>query len=118
MYSLIGEAKFLIFPSKWYETFGRVAIEAFSKGTPVIASKHGAIEEIVEHKRTGIHFKPGDPEDLASQVAWALSHEQELTQMRQEARIEFEAKYTAQANYQKLMDIYEAVTRKSSLAAV
>lgn len=118
VYSLIGEAKFLIFPSKWYETFGRVAIEAFSKGTPVIASKHGAIEEIVEHKRTGLHFKPGDSKDLASQVAWAQSHEQELTQMRQEARIEFEAKYTAKANYQKLMAIYEAVTKNNRLSVV
>jgi glycosyltransferase involved in cell wall biosynthesis len=43
VHALMGESKFLIFPSKWYETFGRVAVEAFAKGTPVIASKIGAM---------------------------------------------------------------------------
>jgi glycosyltransferase involved in cell wall biosynthesis len=32
VYALMGEASFLVFPSEWYETFGRVAIEAFAKG--------------------------------------------------------------------------------------
>ena len=116
VYDLIGYAKFLVFPSKWYETFGRVAIEAFSKGTPVIASKIGAIEEIIDHQRTGLHFTPGNAEDLARQIDWALSHETELAAMRQAARAEFEAKYTAEANYIRLMEIYNAVTKRSSVA--
>lgn len=96
----------MIFPSKWYETFGRVAIEAFAKGTPVIASQIGAIAELIEHKRTGLQFQPGDSLDLAEQVEWALSHPDELQQMRLEVRQEFEAKYTARANYQQLIEIY------------
>lgn len=106
VHQLMGEASFLIFPSKWYETFGRVAIEAFAKGTPVIASQIGAIAELVEHKRTGLQFQPGDSLDLAEQVEWALSHPEELQQMRLEVRQEFEAKYTARANYQQLIEIY------------
>ncbi|MGG6293734.1 glycosyltransferase family 4 protein [Leptolyngbya sp. AN02str] len=107
VYDLIGKAKVLIFPSKWYETFGRVAVEAFAKGTPVIASKLGAIAEIVDHGRTGFHFHPGDSADLARQVDWALNHPEQLTAMGHEARAEFEAKYTAQANYHKLIEIYD-----------
>ncbi|KAI9132538.1 glycosyltransferase family 4 protein [Acaryochloris sp. CCMEE 5410] len=106
VHQLMGEASFLIFPSKWYETFGRVAIEAFAKGTPVIASQIGAIAELIEHKRTGLQFQPGDSLDLAEQVEWALSHPDELQQMRLEVRQEFEAKYTARANYQQLIEIY------------
>jgi glycosyltransferase involved in cell wall biosynthesis len=98
---------FLIFPSKWYETFGRVAVEAFAKGTPVIAANIGAIAELVDSGRTGLHFRPGDSEDLAARVEWALTHPTELALMRQEARAEFEAKYTAAKNYQKLMEIYD-----------
>jgi glycosyltransferase involved in cell wall biosynthesis len=112
VHALMGEAKMLIFPSKWYETFGRVAVEAFAVGTPVIAANIGAIAELVEHRRTGLHFRPGDPRDLAVQVEWALAHPQELARMRQEARAEFEAKYTAQHNYQQLMEIYR-LTRKN-----
>lgn len=106
VYALMGNAMLLIFPSKWYETFGRVAIEAFAKGTPVIAANIGAITELIEHGRTGFLFCPGDSEDLAAKVEWALAHPRELAQMRREARIEFESKYTAKENYRRLMEIY------------
>lgn len=106
VYKLMGEAAFLVFPSQWYETFGRVAIEAFAKGTPVIASNIGAIAELVDSGRVGLHFRPGDSEDLAAKVEWVLAHPAELAQMRREARTEFEAKYTAQKNYQRLIEIY------------
>lgn len=107
VYALMGQAAFLVFPSEWYETFGRVAIEAFAKGTPVLAAEIGGIEEIVDDTRTGLHFRPGDPEDLACKVEWMLAHPRQLARMRKEARAEYEAKYTAERNHQILMEIYE-----------
>ncbi len=109
VHELMGEATFLVFPSEWYETFGLVAIEAFAKGTPVVAANIGALAEIVESGRTGLHFRPGDPEALAAQVTWVLTHPTQVAQMRREARAEFEAKYTAERNYKMLMAIYEHV---------
>lgn len=107
VYALMGEASFLVFSSEWYETFGRVAIEAYAKGTPVVASDIGAIAEVVEHGRTGLLVRPGDPDDLISKVEWLLAHPRELARMRREARAEYEQKYTAERNYKMLMDIYE-----------
>lgn len=107
VHRLMGEAQMLIFPSKWYETFGRVAVESFAKGTPVIAANIGAIAELVEHGRTGLHFIPGDAKDLATQVEFAIAHPNELQQMRQAVRGEFESRYTAKQNYQRLMEIYK-----------
>jgi glycosyltransferase involved in cell wall biosynthesis len=109
VYEIMGEAKVLIFPSKWYETFGRVAIEAFAKGTPVIAANIGAIAELVESGRTGLHFIPGDAQDLAEKIEWVISHPVQLLQMRQEARSEFESKYTAKKNYQQIIQIYAQI---------
>jgi len=109
VYKLIGEAAFLVFPSEWYETFGRVAIEAFAKGTPVIASNIGAIADLVDSGRVGFQFQPGDAEDLAAKVERVLANPAELVQMRREARHEFEAKYTAQKNYQRMIEIYAQV---------
>jgi glycosyltransferase involved in cell wall biosynthesis len=107
VHELMGQAAFLVFPSECYETFGRVAMEAFAKGTPVIASDIEAISELVEHGRTGLLFRPGDADDLAAKVGWFLSHPAEARQMRVEARAEFLAKYTAEHNYRALMEIYE-----------
>ncbi|HEY9651202.1 MAG TPA: glycosyltransferase [Coleofasciculaceae cyanobacterium] len=111
VHALMGEAMVLIFPSKWYETFGRVAVEGFAKGTPAIAANIGAISELVHHGRTGLLFQPGNSTDLAAKVEWVLQHPRELAQMRQEARAEFKAKYTAQENYRRLMEIYSLVRR-------
>jgi glycosyltransferase involved in cell wall biosynthesis len=111
VYEIMGEAKVLIFPSKWYETFGRVAIEAFAKGTPVIAANIGAIAELVDPERTGLHFRPGDAQDLAEKVEWIISNPTQVAQMRREARAEFESKYTAKENYQQLLAIYTQAKR-------
>lgn len=94
-------------PSQCYETFGRAAIEAFAKGTPVIASKLGALAEIIDDGRTGLHFKAGDSADLAAKVRQILAEPLELVRMRQAARQEFDQNFTADSNYKILMAIYE-----------
>lgn len=50
---LLQDAKALLFPSKMGEPFGLVACEMMATGGPVIASRDGAIPEVVEHGRTG-----------------------------------------------------------------
>jgi glycosyltransferase involved in cell wall biosynthesis len=109
---LMGDAKVLVFPSLVYETFGRVAVEAFARGTPVVASNIGAIAELVEHGRTGLQFAPGDARDLVRQVEWILAHPDHVAQMRLAARSEFEKKYVADRNYAILMEAYERAKRQ------
>ncbi len=111
VYGIVGKAAFLVFPSEWYETFGLVAIEAFAKGTPVVASNIGAIAELIEHGHNGMLFKPSDPTDLADKINWLLAHPYELSQMRQSARTEFDAKYMAEDNYNRLIEIYQSVIK-------
>ncbi|MEN8446475.1 MAG: glycosyltransferase [Cyanobacteria bacterium J06555_13] len=118
VYDLMGEAEFFVFSSKWYETFGRVAIEAYAKGTPILASRIGAITELVKPYETGLLFEPGDANDLIAQVEWVLDHSDNWQQIRQQARQEFEVRYTASKNYTRLMEIYQkAITLKSTAVA-
>ena len=84
-------------------------IEAFACGVPVIASRLGAMEEIVADGRTGLHFTPGDADDLAAKVKWAWLHPPEMEEMGRAARTEYEGKYTAAPSYEILMDIYHQV---------
>jgi len=103
----IRGARALIFSSEWYETFGLTIVEAFACGVPVICSRLGAMEEIVEHGRTGLCFGAGNEEDLAEKVDWAWNHPELMRSMGIEARREYENKYTAEKNYPLLMDIYQ-----------
>jgi glycosyltransferase involved in cell wall biosynthesis len=64
------------------------------------------MEEIVTDGRTGLHFTPGDADDLAAKVEWAWAHPEEMAAMGRAARAEYEAKYTAERNYEMLMEIY------------
>jgi glycosyltransferase involved in cell wall biosynthesis len=107
VYTLVGEATFLVLPSQCYENFPRVVIEAFAKGTPVIASKLGGMAEIVDDGRTGLHFTPGDPADLAKKVRSILADRLKLAHLRQAARQRFDQYFTADTNHKSLMAIYE-----------
>jgi glycosyltransferase involved in cell wall biosynthesis len=114
VYDLMGRSSYVLFPSEWYETFGRVAIEAFAKGTPVIGSDIGAIPEVVHHERTGILFRPGDVGELARSMDWADEHPERLAAMGRDCRNEYEAKYTDVVNYESMMRIYAAATSRNS----
>jgi glycosyltransferase involved in cell wall biosynthesis len=107
VYDLIGAAAFLILPSQCYEgALPRVVIEAFAKGTPVIASRHGAMAETIEDGRNGMRFDPGNPEDLAEKVRYLASAPSALKQMRRATRESFDRNFTAEANHELLMAIY------------
>ena len=103
----IGGARFLVFSSEWYENFPVTIAESFACGVPVICSRMGAMQEIVKHGQTGLHFTAGDSKDLAETVKWAWDHPERMRSMGLEARREFETKYTAERNYPMLMSIYQ-----------
>ena len=57
---LLQDARATLFPIEWEEPFGLVMIESMACGTPVIATRHGAVPEVIEHGRGGIivdHFR-------------------------------------------------------------
>ena len=100
-------ARFLVFPSEWYEGLPLTIAEAFASGVPVVTSRIGSMIELVEDGRTGLHFNPNDPADMAAKVEWAWSHPKEMEEMGRAARREYETKYTPEINYMRLMEICE-----------
>ena len=103
------QASFLVFPSEWYEPFGLTIVEAFACGIPVIGSRLGAVEELINDGHTGLLFASGNPQDLAHRIDWASRHPHEIADMGRAARREYEEKYTANVNYAQLMTIYRHV---------
>jgi glycosyltransferase involved in cell wall biosynthesis len=113
--ALMRRAGYLVLPSIWYENFPRTVVEAYGSGLPVIASRLGALPEIVIDGETGLLFEPGSVSDLARKLQWATEHPEEMARMGASARARYESLYTPEANYDMLCSIYaEAIADRAS----
>jgi glycosyltransferase involved in cell wall biosynthesis len=109
-------AAYLVMPSIWYETFALVVVEAFACGLPVIASRLGAMQELIDDGRTGLLFDPGSADDLARKIRWAQQNPEAMQLMGYHARGEYATKYTPASNYEQLLAIYrQAIEDKNRL---
>jgi glycosyltransferase involved in cell wall biosynthesis len=72
---LLQDARATLFPIEWEEPFGLVMVESMACGTPVIATRHGAVPEVIEHGRGGVIV------DNYRQMAEALEQADELDPM-------------------------------------
>ena len=104
---MVAAAEIQIIPSEWYEGFPMVVLEAYSCGTPVLASRIGSLDEIVVEGESGLKFEPGNPADLVNRLNMLRANRSRLRAMRTAARALFEEKYTAARNYSRLLEIYD-----------
>jgi glycosyltransferase involved in cell wall biosynthesis len=89
-------------------------LEAFASGVPVIAARRGAAATLVTDGMTGLTFEPGDAAGLASRLAWAQSHPDELAGFGKAARAAYLDRYTEAATYGRLEEIYRiAMARRA-----
>ncbi len=114
---VIGNAELLVVPSEWYEGFPMVVAESFACGTPVLASRIGSLDELIEEGVRGKKFTPGNPQELAEAVRLMLSDKVALRRMRGNARTYFDAHLTEQQNYTQLTAIYADVIGKAERPA-
>lgn len=88
-------ADYVLVPSLLPEPFGRVAIEAFSIGRPVIASDAGGLQEIVNDGINGFLFVPGDPQALLRVIERAVGLDPATYQsMAEAARRSYQRRFT------------------------
>ena len=101
-------ARFLVFPSRWYEPFPMTLLEAAACGLPAVAAGIGGVPELVVEGQTGLLFDPQNFETLTERVNWAWTHPAEMAAMGCAARNLYQQKFTAEKNYELLMNIYQA----------
>jgi glycosyltransferase involved in cell wall biosynthesis len=63
---ILPHIDYLIIPSLWHEPLGRVVLEAFSYGLPVIGSSRGGIPDMIQEGLNGYLFEPDDPYALTT----------------------------------------------------
>ena len=120
---LYGRATVSVLPSLW-EAFGLVTVESMACGTPVVATRDGALPEIISNTRVGRLFDPGDTSsfepDNAEGLAEALVQGLELGEdpaTRQHCRAHVR-QYSWETNGPLIEQLYHRVSdRRHSLPA-
>jgi glycosyltransferase involved in cell wall biosynthesis len=98
----LQRAAYLVLPQLSYDPMPRPLVEAFANGVPVIASRVGALADLIEPGRNGLLFEPGSSRDLARRLAWADAFPEKMRQMGECARADYQARFIAQWSYQTL----------------
>ena len=105
---IIAKSTALILPTQVYEGFPMTMVEAYGKGTPVIASDLGNAGNLVIPGVTGKRFSYQSASALADAVRNFESFDSgRIQQIYQE-------KYSAEKNYEELQKIYKHVSHKES----
>ena len=103
---LIGESLAMIYPTQWYEGFPMAVAEAYTMGTPIIASDIGNVGSLVVEGVTGMKFKCNSVVSLAKAVESFMKNPVKLPS-------EYLTMYSEENNYAMLKNIYEDVRKRS-----
>lgn len=104
--AILGGAFAALFPIEWPEPFGLVMIEALACGTPVIATPHGAVPEVIQDGKTGFLV------DNVEQAMAALAKIPGLS--RRACREDFERRFSSRAMADGYLEIYQRLVAQNS----
>jgi glycosyltransferase involved in cell wall biosynthesis len=105
VWELLQVSDLLVMPSLW-EGLPVAMIEAAACGIPVVASRVGGVEEVVEDGVSGLLVPPGDDAALASSIAYMLSVPERRLQMGGEARRRVEERFSVDRVGKAIADLY------------
>lgn len=110
----MARARFLVVPSIWEEPFGLIVPEAMSMSLPVVASRIGALSELVTHRRDGMLFEAGNVADLVGALREMCASSDRTEQMGKHARNTYEERFSPASSLALLEEVY----RQAMTAAV
>ena len=105
---LMAAADLVVFPST-VPHFARPVIEAAAMARPVVASRLGGVEELVDDGRTGLLVPPGDPAALADEIARVLLDPALARGMGEAAHAVYLQRFAREPVMRQVMEVYERV---------
>lgn len=105
-FEIIRKSRAVIAPSKCYEGFPMSIAEGFSLGVPIIGSKLGNIESIINDSINGLLFEMCNKKNLKEVIEQVFYNKEENKVLGENAYKEFNIKYTDVENYKNLKEIY------------
>lgn len=99
----------MVCPSEWYEGLPLTVLEAYSTGTPVIASGMESMLDYLDDGVNSLTFEPHNELDLVRRINQLRDNPSLATMLSHNARRTYERNFTPEVNYGLLMNIYEQV---------
>lgn len=115
--SIIRRARAIVIPSRCFEGFPTVLLEAFSAGVPVIAPDHGAFTELITDGVNGRLFSPGSRESLLAAVNDLHRNPDSSARMGKRCRQEYLDKYSTAKNLSRIAAIYREAIEHAAVSA-
>ena len=101
-------ADVFIYPEVSEPAFGLVSIESMAYGTPVIASRSGAIPEVI-NEEVGLIFEKGNSDELAEKIKLIYGDRNYLERLRTNTRSYVEANFTAEKMAERVLAVYNEI---------
>jgi len=116
--NVLSDARILVAPSVIEESFGRVAIEGFACGVPVIASNLGGFKEIIENGKDGILVEPKNPGGIAEAMLKIIKNPQYATELTLKARRKVEQSYNLQCCLDLTKKVYQETIESLNILVI
>lgn len=95
----------------YIEPFGMVAIESMAIGTPVIAAAVGGLVEIIEERKSGLLFPPGDAAALAASMRTICDDAQLVNQLREAGTARIDKNFRGKNALTRIPNLLHAAAR-------
>ena len=102
----LRRARALVLPSLSFEGSPRTVPEAYAAGVPVVASRSGALPELVDHGVTGLLALPGDPSSWRDAIG-SLSDDREVKRLSDGAWQAWRERYSPERGLEALEASYQ-----------
>ena len=109
---LIGLDTCLAIMNSLYEGFGLPAAEAMACGTPVVATRTGALPEVVGEDGAGILVPPRDPPELARAILRILGNGKDRKKMGAAGRRRVEELFTWRKVAERTAEVYKELIKE------
>jgi glycosyltransferase involved in cell wall biosynthesis len=100
-------------PSR-HEAFGRVYLEAWSKGKPVIGGRIPTVAEVITEGQTGFLVDPGSTRELADALERVLTDPALASRLGESGRREVEGRFSWDSVVERVESVYDRVLTATS----
>jgi len=112
----LTRARAVVLPSRCYEGFPRVVVEAYAAGVPLVASRVGSLAQLVEHEVTGLQVRTGDADDMAAALRRLAESDELVERLGRSARERYERLYSPAVTMGQLLGVYREAIASTSPA--